>query len=117
MRLSDKQSEFATAIAKLITWANKRQDMRVRLGWAYDPPGSNSGRGASSNHRARLAVDLILDVWDGSRWVYATDTESYRKLGEKWWSLDERCEWGGESRAGRWRGDGNHFSFKHNGRW
>ena len=117
MKLSDKQAEFATAIATLITWANRRKDIRVRFGWAYDPPGSNSGRGSRSNHRSRLAVDLILDVWDGSRWVYATDTESYRVLGEKWLAIDERAEWGGESRQGRHRGDGNHFSFKHGGRW
>lgn len=115
MTLSDKQALFCALIAKLVTWANGRPGVRVRFGWVYDPPGSDSGRSPKSLHRERLAADLILDLWDEGlgKWSYQRTTAAYEFLGKKWRSLDPLCEWGGSDG----RSDGNHFSLGHGGRW
>jgi hypothetical protein len=115
MTLRDKQALFATHIARLIIWANSQANVRVRVGWFYDPPNSGSQRSDKSLHRSRLAADLILDKWDTekSQWIYQTKTDAYEFMGRRWKRQHELCEWGGDQD----RNDGNHFSLSHGGRW
>lgn len=112
MSLADKQGRFAEMVAQLIMFATsfRREDghpqYRVRFGDAYRSPQVEYGH-PRSLHRSRLAVDLILDVWNGQEWVYQRDTADYTTLGEYW-----------ESMGGSWGGrfnDGNHFSLAHGG--
>jgi hypothetical protein len=114
--LTEQQALFATLLARLILWVQAQPGMRVRLGWVYDPPDTGSTfRSSRSLHRHRLAADLILDLQEGlgGEWVYQTTTEAYAPLGRHWLTLDPLCEWGGSGD----RGDGNHFSLRHGGRW
>lgn len=115
MKLSDRQALFAELVAKLILWAAKQPNMRVRLAQAYDPLNSNSGRSTTSLHRSRLAIDLVLDIYnpDTGKWEYQRTTEAYAPLGKHWKSMHELCEWGGDNG----RRDGNHFSVSYAGRW
>lgn len=59
-----------------------------------------------SNHRLSLAVDLNL-FKDG---VYLTSSSDHEPFGIYWEGLHPLCRWGGRF------GDGNHYSFEHDGR-
>lgn len=110
MTLRQKQSFFVELIAILIAEAN-RKGYELTFGEAYRSPEealrlSKLGKGIkNSNHTIRLAVDFNL-FRDGK---YLSSTESHRELGEYWESLNPLCKWGGRF------GDGNHYSFEHNG--
>ncbi|MBW5823212.1 M15 family metallopeptidase [Yersinia enterocolitica] len=110
MKLSTKQQQFTTMVARLITYANE-QGYGLTFGEAYRTPeqaklNAQKGSGiANSLHCQRLAVDFNLFI-DGE---YQTRTEAYRPLGEFWESIGGA--WGGRFK----RPDGNHFSLEHNG--
>lgn len=111
MSLSKKQRDFSRCITQLLvkihsdgyecTFGDFYRDWRV-----HGEPGTKLGYShPNSVHKFRLAADINL-FKDG---VYQTTTEAHRPFGEWWETLDERCQWGG-----RW-GDGNHYSFEHEG--
>ena len=112
MRLSDKQAEYTEWVGLLIAWTATQRDAdghrlyRLRFGDAYRDSRVTYGH-VKSTHRFRLGIDLILDKWDGKKWVYQTSTKAYEPLGVFWESLGGT--WGGRFK------DGNHFSRKHNG--
>ena len=111
MTLGEKQRLFTHYIGSLILWAYEN-GYELTFGDAYRTPAqaaanATAGIGiANSLHCERLAVDFNLFKDD----VYLTGTESYKPLGEFWESLHPLARWGGRF------GDGNHFSFEHNGR-
>jgi hypothetical protein len=109
--LGGKQRAFAKLVPRLIDKAHEL-GLEVSLGDAYRDPrlhgevGEKKGYGhPKSAHKVRLAIDLNI-YKDG---VYLTQTEDHRELGEWWEQQHELARWGG-----RW-GDGNHYSFEHNG--
>ncbi|EEP89614.1 M15 family metallopeptidase [Yersinia enterocolitica] len=110
MKLSTKQQQFTTMVARLITYASE-QGYGLTFGEAWRTPeqarlNAQKGTGiANSLHCQRLAVDFNLFI-DGE---YQTRTEAYRPLGEFWESIGGA--WGGRFK----RPDGNHFSLAHNG--
>ncbi|HEI6775465.1 TPA: M15 family metallopeptidase [Yersinia enterocolitica] len=110
MKLSTKQQQFTTMVARLITYASE-QGYGLTFGEAWRTPeqarlNAQKGSGiANSLHCQRLAVDFNLFI-DGE---YQTRTEAYRPLGEFWESIGGA--WGGRFK----RPDGNHFSLAHNG--
>lgn len=106
-----KQSRFAYWVAMLILKAIEL-GYEVTLGEAWRPPetakiNADNKKGIKNSlHIDRLAIDLNLFL-DG-KWLQST--EDHRELGEWWESQgDDHC-WGGRF------GDGNHYSFKHEGR-
>lgn len=138
MTLREKQTEFAFAVAGLLCEARSR-GYAVTLGECYRSneqaelnaiglagrarvaglvrqlfplladaikDNGNAGGIRNSLHGSRLAVDLNL-FRNG---VFLQRTEDYRELGEWWETQHELARWGGRF------GDGNHFSFAHNGR-
>ncbi|MFM1282150.1 M15 family metallopeptidase [Yersinia enterocolitica] len=110
MKLSTKQQQFTTMVARLITYASE-QGYGLTFGEAWRTPeqarlNAQKGTGiANSLHCQRLAVDFNLFI-DGE---YQTRSEAYRPLGEFWESIGGA--WGGRFK----RPDGNHFSLEHNG--
>lgn len=111
--LQDKQMRFCQAIARFILDLGAA-GYGVTFGEAYRTPEqarryAQQGKGISDSlHTDRLAIDLLL-FRDGA---YLKETEDYRQAGDIWESYtgeDEHC-WGGRF------GDGNHFSFMHNGK-
>lgn len=107
----EKQSRFAYWVAMLILKAIE-MGYQVTLGEAWRPQEmadfyASKNKGIKNSlHQDRLAIDLNL-FKDGK---YLGSTEDHRPLGEWWESLGEEHAWGGRF------GDGNHYSFKHNGR-
>lgn len=114
MKLSQKQALFFRCTVTFYAWVLAQEDdqghqkYRLRYGDAYRDPRVKYGH-PKSTHRSRLAVDLILDKWNGKRWVYQRSTKAYEELGLYWESLHPLARWGGRFR------DGNHFSFEHQG--
>jgi hypothetical protein len=108
---SDKQARFNYKQGMFCVWC-KENGYILTDGDAYRDPrlhgeiGVKKGYGhKSSGHKNRLARDYNLRI----NGFLCTKTEEYRVIGEKWLTMDEDAAWGGE-----W-GDGNHFSFEHNG--
>ena len=107
--LRQKQSRFATMVAKLILQANK-MGYQVTLGDAFRDPRLHGNMGVKkgyghfkSAHKLRLAIDLNL-FKNGE---FLEGSEAHEALG-KWW----------ESQGGSWGGrfnDGNHYSLEHEG--
>ena len=95
--LREHQSKFATLVAHLILFANKR-GYEVTLGDAY----AKDGHMRNSLHYSRLAIDLNL--FRGDR--YLDETVDHEELGMYWESLDPNCRWGGHSN------DGNHYEMR-----
>ena len=135
--LSSKQSRFALYFARLIVHMNecgyqpkygetKRSDEQAEIN-AIGVSGRfrvatliraefkaladkilNNGKNngiRESVHGLQLAGDVDL-LKDG---MYLSSTEDHRQFGEWWEKQDPLARWGG-----RW-GDGNHYSFEHNG--
>ena len=116
MTLGQKQRQFARCVGELILQAYS-MGYEVTLGDAYRDPrvhgemGTQAGYGrASSNHKARLAIDLNL--FRGGEFL--TGTEDHRPLGEWWEQYGQEVglplAWGGRFQ------DGNHYSCEHQGR-
>ncbi len=114
--LGQKQRRFAKSMAKLILKAYAL-GYEVSLGDAFRDPRVFGKYGESkrtygsmhSMHKLRLAQDLNL--FKNGR--YLTSTEAHRPLGELWMSMGPDHSWGGFGG----RGDGNHYSISHYGRW
>ena len=113
MTLRQKQSLFASLVARLIRFAES-QGYELTFGetWrsrATAEANAAAGRGIKySLHCDRLAIDLNL--FKGGK--YLAKSEDHRQLGEYWKALDPLCRWGGDFR----RRDGNHYSLTHGGR-
>lgn len=79
---------------------------------------AKSGAGISNSlHLSGLAADLILYLDDPKTPAviehdYASRSEDYKILGEKWKTMHPLARWGGDFKS---RPDGNHFSLEHNG--
>ena len=114
MTLREKQSAFAVAVAALIQHAHSL-GYQLTLGeaWRSEHEAKRHALAGSgikrSLHQDRLAIDLNLfrdDVW-------LVRTEDFEPLG-LWWEGQSHDDltyaWGGRF------GDGNHFSFAHEGR-
>ena len=99
------QQIFTSNIAELIIWAYKA-GYELTFGESFDDDGVGHIR--NSNHYIRLAQDFCL-FWGDK---YLKDSESYRRLGEKWKSLHPLNRWGGDFDSK----DGNHFSMEFEGR-
>jgi hypothetical protein len=108
---SDKQERFTLLKAHFVIWCFEN-GYRLTDGDAYRDPRVHGEIGIKmsyshkdSGHKNRLAQDWNLRIDN----VYQTDSAAYDAMGEKWLSMSEEAAWGGD-----W-GDGNHFSFEHNG--
>lgn len=119
MTLGEKQRLFTRLVADLIVWAYDN-DYELSFSEAYRTPeqaaiNARRGKGIiNSLHTKRLAVDLNLFVDitpGGDEDVYATQSEAYRALGDKWKAMHPLARWGGDF----YRADGNHFSLEHDG--
>jgi D-alanyl-D-alanine carboxypeptidase-like protein len=108
--LSEKQRLFTKLIGQLIAWAYAN-GFELTFGEALrtkEQAALNAKNGvgiANSLHLIKLAIDLNLFIGG----EYQTDSAKYKPLGDFWKSLHPSCAWGGD-----W-GDGNHFSFSHQG--
>lgn len=124
MKLSNKQLWFSKLFFLMfLPWAfreagRRGYDVMVTEVWRSEASArANAAKGTgivNSNHRKKLATDLIL--WKNGKPVW--DSEAYRFLGEKWKAISGTyggvkivCCWGGDFR----RADGGHFSFLHRG--
>lgn len=112
MTLAEHQAKFLRHVALMVLWSEVR-GYRIRAGQFHRSDEEQARlreAGAStvrhSRHQDRLAADLILDLWNGERWVYQRNSDAYAPLGEFWKGLDDSNVWGGD-----WSGfpDGNHF--------
>jgi hypothetical protein len=126
MRLNRKQLWFTELFfgrfyPSARRWAQRNgYEMMVTEVWRAEATAranAEAGTGiVNSNHRKKLAVDVIL--WKDGEPVW--DWTAYRPLGEIWKAMScmvnardkLTCCWGGD--FGR-RKDGHHFSFLHNG--
>lgn len=107
--LGDVQREFARLVPRLIDKAHE-MGFAVTLGDAHRSPQEAKRLGfEQSNHTRCLAIDLNLFALEGGEWVYLTDTDDHRPLGEWWEQQHPRARWGGAF------GDGNHYSFEWKG--
>lgn len=117
MSLGQLQREFARDVPRLIDKAHEL-GFAVTLGDAFRDKRSHGKVGeriaygnAFSCHKIKCALDLNLFRWDESKqkWIYCTETEDHRELGE-WWEkqAEENC-WGGRFN------DGNHYSKTYQG--
>ena len=109
MSFGAKQRRFTRAIGALIEFAYSN-GYELTFGDAFRDPRVFGGVGEAkgyghpkSTHKMRLAVDFNL-FKDGK---YLPSTEAHKPLGEFWESIGGT--WGGRF------GDGNHYSFEHNG--
>jgi len=111
MTLGEKQRAFAKHFGLLIARIYE-QGYECSLDWGYRPPEvaayyASLGIGIrSSLHTVKLAQDVNL-FKDG---VWLRNTEDHRQFGEWWEKQHDLARWGGRF------GDGNHYSFEHEGR-
>lgn len=117
MTLGQKQRLFTRLIADLYFFIYAK-GWEATLGDSYRDPKVHGEYGEKESysaklslHKLRLAQDINLFV-DGE---YITDGNhpAYQELGAMWVSRNPLCEWGGSDG----RGDANHFSLSHDGRW
>lgn len=107
--LGQKQRAFTRAIADLILWAYAN-GYELTFGEAFRTPEQcelnvkNNKGIQNSLHKDRLAVDFNL--FKGG--VFLTSNKDHEPLGLYWESIGGT--WGGRF------GDGNHYSFAHEGR-
>jgi hypothetical protein len=125
MKLSKKQRVFTRMFfgnffRDALAWADVRgyELMVTEVYRSEASARANAAAGTgivNSNHRKKLACDLIL--WKQGKPVWNSDF--YESLGKKWEAMSclgpggvrITCCWGGRFR----RRDGHHFSFLHNG--
>ena len=117
--LRELQYEQVVDIARLIAFANMN-GYRLRFGDAYRDDrvhgkygSKKSYSSAYSNHKLRIANDMLLDTWDPEEkeWVWETSSTAYAELAHEWEGYRP------ENVCGIHWGDGNHFSRWYNGRW
>ena len=116
-KLADKQAQFADHVTKFLVLHFPKfyegSYYRFRFGWTYRTEVENRAAGGhpQSNHRNRLALDLIIDKSPdgigGWIWVESGDDPIWGYLHEIW-----RDAYGGASAIPE---DANHFSFEYNG--
>lgn len=110
MTLGGKQRLFARHVGLLIAHIYD-SGYEATLDWLYRPPEvaayyASIGIGIrSSLHTVKLAIDINL--FKDSVWLRST--EDHRPIGEWWEKQHELARWGGRF------GDGNHYSFTHEG--
>lgn len=109
MTLGELQRSFCLNVALLIEHAYA-QGYAMTFGDAYRDPRVTYGH-PNSVHRKRLAVDLNLFQKVNGVWLYRTDTESHRPLGEWWEGRHPLARWGGRFSTP----DGNHYSYEWEG--
>lgn len=103
MTLRKKQSLFAHMVGLLILKA-VQLGYEVTLSEVKRPVDADWGH-PKSTHKVSLAIDINLFL-DG---VYLRKTSDHEQLGIWWEQQHDLCRWGGRF------GDGNHYSFEHNG--
>jgi len=117
--LRELQYEHVVDVARLIAFANMN-GYRFRWGDAYRDERAHGKYGEKkgyaskySNHKLRIATDLILDTWDDEKndWTWETESSAYTDLAAEWESYRP------ENVCGIHWGDGNHFSKWYQGRW
>ena len=113
MLLGQKQRQFAFHVHQLIQHIYA-MGYEVTLGDAFRDKRALGERGDegpygrnASAHKQRLAIDLNLFV--DNQWIRAT--APYKPFGTYWKALHKDNEWGGDFPG---KGDGNHFSRRHN---
>lgn len=111
MSVRPLQVEFARLVPRLIDKVFEL-GYEATLGDAYRDPRVHGDVGVkkayghpSSGHKKRLAIDLML-FKDG---VYLESSADHRPIGEWWEKQHPQARWGGRF------GDGNHYSFEHEG--
>lgn len=106
--MSRKQDRFLLCLTKLIVKAHEL-GLHVTLGRGFLSPEQNAlDKGKPhSNHLIKLAHDFCFYDF---HWNYITDSMALKPLGDYWKTLDKDARWGGD-----FPGDGNHFSFEHEG--
>jgi hypothetical protein len=121
--LGQKQRAFAWAIGRLMAHAESL-GYQLTFGDSYRDPRAfgefgKKKRGvyghSRSLHKLRLAVDFnLFTAGANGQAVYRTKTSDHQALGEFWEQLGKDnglpLAWGGRF------GDGNHYSFEHQGR-
>lgn len=113
MTLGKKQRLFARLQAEFVLWVYS-QGYELSDGEAWRPPEmaliyAHQKKGiVRSVHEDRLAKDWNLF----KNGIWLKKTEDHAPLGKKWKSMHALCRWGGDFPAG----DGNHYSFEHQGR-
>ena len=100
--LEKRQFQFAMYLANLLIFINAKPDYRAAVGEVERPHvlqeiylRTGASKKKVSFHEFRLAADLKIYKWDGSRWVYLNKTPDYLFAGEYWESLDSENIWGG----------------------
>ena len=94
--LGQKQRRFARAVPRLIDMVHTL-GLECTIGDVFRDPRAHGH-----------AIDLNL--FRNGRFL--SSTSSHRELGEWWMAQGEDHEWGGDGRS-----DGNHYSFRYQGRW
>lgn len=117
MKLGEARQLFSYYIACLVRGVMLVGEYRIAFAEGMDrrtAKDPTTDHMAGSLHELGLAQDLDLYKWDGEQWVYCTETEDHREIGELWeaWAVElgYPLRWGG-----RW-GDGNHYSWEWEGR-
>lgn len=119
MSLSAEQAKFTEDLGKLLAWASKPPNRRVRMREVTRYPWVAAamkffGRGSEKSlHIDSLAADIVLDILMNGKWNYQAKSEAYAELGAYWKSLDPKNRWGGDWKS---RKDGNHFSREYKGK-
>lgn len=121
LTLGDKQALFTTCLTTVLLpyghllAITSVPPLRMRLDYLRRCPGCLIGH-AWSTHKSRLAVDILLDEYQGpgKGWLWVEGNHRfYERLGALWTIYGEKhnipTRWGGDF------GDYGHFSFEHNG--
>lgn len=107
------------AIAQLILWTKQQRidlvlgegyvmlDRRFHLSDGNIAKGQDAVHLRTGNHYRGLAMDCLLYI-DGT-YITNGDHPTWRRIGEKWETLDTLARWGGHF------GDANHLSFIYGG--
>ena len=113
MTLGDKRRQFTALVARLLLKIQESGD-EAALHYSFRSneeqnrlfkEGKTKIRCGKSCHNFGLAVDINL--YKGG--VYQTSTKAHQPYGEWWEKQHPLARWGGKF------GDGNHYSFEHNG--
>ena len=104
MTLGEKQRLFARLELQL-RLKIYMEGYEVTLGHAFRSRAEQQRLGHRGVHPLKLAVDLNLFL----NGVYLRTTAAHWQFGEWWEQQHPLCRWGGRF------GDGNHYSFEHNG--